>query len=74
VLRKFLADCNRRFAKNHRDEESAWRPAPDNLDHISCFLHERTVSNDNVVQWDGRRLQVAQQSPRFSFAGAKVQS
>jgi len=30
------------------------------------------VSNDNVVQWDGRRFQIPQQARRFSFAGAKV--
>jgi hypothetical protein len=39
----------------------------------SATRHERTVSNDNVVQWDGRRFQIPQQSHRFSFAGAKVQ-
>jgi len=31
------------------------------------------VSNDNVVQWQGRRFQIPQQARRFSFAGAKVQ-
>ncbi len=51
----------------------AWRPAPKNLDRICCFLHERAVSNDNVVQWDGHRLQIHPQPRRFSFAGAKVQ-
>ena len=30
------------------------------------------VSNDNVVQWEGRRFQITQQARRFSFAGAKV--
>jgi hypothetical protein len=33
------------------------------LDRICCFVHPRVVSNDNVVQWQGRR---------FSYAGAKV--
>ena len=36
-------------------------------------FHERSVSNDNVVQWDGRRFQIPPQPQRFSFAGAKVQ-
>jgi len=31
------------------------------------------VSNDNVVQWNGRRLQIHPQPRRSSFAGAKVQ-
>src|SRR5579859_8029912 len=69
VLRKFIADYNRRFARQPREMASAWRPAPDNLERICCFLHERTVSNDNVVQWEGRRFQIPQQARRFSFAG-----
>src|SRR6266849_432604 len=72
VLRKFVADYNRRFARRPRENATAWRPAPEALDRICCFVHERTVSNDNVVQWEGRRFQIPQQARRFSFAGAKV--
>jgi transposase len=73
VLARFLADYNRRFARIPRDPQKAWRPAPENLERICCFAHERIVSNDNVVQWDGRRLQIHPQRRRYSFAGAKVQ-
>jgi hypothetical protein len=73
VLRKFIADYNRRFARLPSETETAWRAAPENLDRICCFVHERTVSNDNVVQWQGRRFQIPQQARRFSFAGAKIQ-
>lgn len=73
VLRRFLPDHNRRFGHAPRETETAWRSAPKNLDHICCFHHERTVSNDNVVQWDGRRFQIPPQPQRFSFVGAKVQ-
>jgi transposase len=73
VLRHFLPDYNRRFGGAPRNAEKAWRPAPENLDRICCFHHERSVSNDNVVQWDGRRFQIPPQPHRFSFAGAKVQ-
>ena len=72
VLRKFISDYNRRFARQPRENATAWRPAPDSLDRSCCFVHERTVSNDNVVQWEGRRLQIPQQARRFTFAGAKV--
>jgi len=72
VLRKFVTDYNRRFARPPRDSQPAWRTAPENLDRICCFVHERIVSNDNVVQWQGRRFQIPQQARRFSFAGAKV--
>jgi transposase len=73
VLRKFIADYNRRFARKPRENATAWRAAPESLERICCFVHERIVSNDNVVQWDGRRFQIPQQARRFSFAGAKVQ-
>ena len=73
VLRRFLPDHNRRFARAPRDAEKAWRPAPENLDRICCFHHQRSVSNDNVVQWDGRRFHIPPHPQRFSFAGAKVQ-
>jgi transposase len=72
-LRRFLPDYNRRFGRPPREREKAWRPAPQDLDRICCFLHERAVGNDNVVQWDGRRFQIPPQPKRFSFAGAKVQ-
>ena len=72
VLRGFVADFNRRFARRPRESQTAWRPAPENLDRICCFVHERVVSNDNIVQWEGQRFQIPQQGQRFSFAGAKV--
>ena len=73
VLRKFIADYNRRFARTPREAVKSWRPAPGDLQRICAFRHERIVSNDNVVQWDGRRLQIPPQNRRFSFAGAKIQ-
>ena len=73
VLPRFLSDYNRRFGRAPREAETAWRPAPNDLDRICCFVHERSVSNDNVVQWDGRCFQIPPQPNRFSFAGAKVQ-
>jgi len=73
VLRRFLPDYNRRFGRAPREPQKAWRTAPANLERICCFLHERSVSNDNVVQWDGRCFQIPPQPKRFRFAGAKIQ-
>src|SRR5271170_1162840 len=72
VLRKFITDYNQRFARHPREAATTWRPAPENLERICCLVHQRIVSNDNVVQWEGRRFQIPQQARRFSFAGAKV--
>ena len=73
VLRKFITDYNRRFALQPREQQTAWRAVPESLERICCFVHERLVSNDNVVQWEGRRFQIPQQARRFSFAGAQIQ-
>ena len=73
MLRQFLTDYNRRFARQPRESHPAWRTAPENLERICCFVHQRIVSNDNVVQWAGRRFQIPPQNRRFSFAGAKIQ-
>src|SRR5579863_657772 len=73
VLRKFIPQYNRRFAHTPSNTAQAWRPAPHDLQRICAFLHERVVSNDNVVQWDGHRFQIPPQNRRFSFAGATVQ-
>jgi transposase len=72
VLRKFITDYNRRFARKPREMDTALRDAPQSLDRICCLVHERIVSNDNVVQWQGARFQIPQQARRFSFAGAPV--
>src|ERR1019366_600597 len=47
VLRVFCADYNRRFARRPAGMQTAWRPAPENLERICCFVHQRVVSNDN---------------------------
>jgi hypothetical protein len=73
VLRIFIADYNRRFARTAADPAQAWRSAPGELSRICALVHQRIVSNDNVVQWEGRRLQIPPHPRRFSFAGAKVQ-
>jgi len=73
VLRIFIADYNRRFARRPREIPTLWRPAPQNLDRICCFVHPRVVSHDNIVQWEGQCFQILQQARRFTFAGAKVQ-
>ncbi|MGH9742320.1 MAG: helix-turn-helix domain-containing protein, partial [Candidatus Acidiferrum sp.] len=68
VLRKFITDYNRRFAHTPCESAKAWRPAPEGLQRICASRHERVVSNYNVVQWEGRHLQIPPQNRRFSFA------
>jgi len=44
VLRRFLVDYNRRFARVPRETAKAWRPAPEDLTHICAFRQDRVVS------------------------------
>ncbi len=74
VLREFMADYNRRFARRPREMQTAWRPAPENLDRICCFVHERVVSNDNIVQWEGQRFQIPQQADASALPEPKSTS
>ena len=42
------------------------------LDKILSQHHERTIDNDNTVRFDGRCLQIPQQTFRFSMARCRV--
>jgi hypothetical protein len=72
VVRRFLPDPNRRFGRTPGEATNTWRSAPSNLGRIYSFPHERSVSNDNVVQWDSRLPRISPQPKRLSFGGAKV--
>ena len=47
VLRKFIPDYNRRFARTPRQAAQAWRPAPGDLQRICAFRHERTIARSD---------------------------
>ena len=52
---------------------TAFLPYPGNdLDKIFSQHHERTIDNDNTVRWEGRCLQIPQQTFRFSMARCRV--
>src|SRR5260370_12852194 len=70
VLRKFIADYNRRFARQPRENETAWRTAPESLDRICCFVHERIVTNPNFFHWECRPFQIPHPPRPSRFAAA----
>ena len=71
----FLDRYNRRFAVPAAEEGSAWRPLPEGLDpeRVFCFKHTRTASADNVVAFEGRRLQILADPERASYARLEVE-
>ncbi|HZK67434.1 MAG TPA: ISNCY family transposase [Chloroflexota bacterium] len=74
-LTSFLDRHNRRFAVPAAEEGSAYRPLPEGLDPKSlfCFKHTRRVSADNVVAFEGCRLQILADPERASYARLEVE-
>jgi hypothetical protein len=74
VLGEFLPDFNKRFAVEPKEKGSAYRPlrAGMKLSQVLCFKYERTVSNDNTVQFEGRIIQIPPGPKRRSYAKARV--
>jgi hypothetical protein len=47
-------------------------PAEFKTQEYFCFKYERTVANDNVVRYEGHRLQVLPTKYRLSYSHCKV--
>ena len=70
--------CAKTFA-SPSGEPSTTRPMPQQMcekiwtlpERTCCFVHEGVVSNNNAVQWEGRRFQIPQEARRFSSAGGQ---
>jgi hypothetical protein len=69
----YLPDHNRRFRREAAEPENYHRKAPGKreLDAIFRLQEERTISNDWVVRYEGRFLQIERES-RYAPAGGKV--
>jgi hypothetical protein len=75
VLHRFLPQYSARFGVSSALPGSAYRPWPDHLkpEQVFCFKHQRTVSNDNTISFDGKRLQIPPGPHRLSYARARVE-
>jgi len=64
---------NARFSVQAEQTGTAFLPYPGNdLDKIFSQHHERIIDNDNTVRFEGRCLQIPQQTFRFSMARCRV--
>lgn len=74
VLARFLPDFNHRFAVTPRERGNVYRgiPADFKPQEFFCFKYDRTVANDNVVQYEGHRMQVLASNYRISYSRCKV--
>lgn len=72
---EFLPAFNQRFMVKPQEEESAfvaWLHANMNLDDILCIQEQRTVNKDNTVSYHNKKLQIAKDTHRYSYAKTKV--
>jgi transposase len=74
VLTRFLPEYNRKFAVKAKDPKIAYRKIGKGFkaEEYFCFKYGRTVGTDNVVRFNGNRLQVLSSSSRLSYARCKV--
>jgi transposase len=74
TLLSYLPRFNERFSVPPAQPGSAYRSWPDDLrpQDVFCFKHQRIVSNDNTISFDGKQLQIPPGPQRTSYARARV--
>ena len=73
IRQKFLPWHRRHWTEPAQDKGQAFVPcAHVDLEAIFCVHHERSVAADNTVTVGDRRLQIAPQSSRWSYAKCRV--
>jgi transposase len=70
----FIPGFNKRFCREPKDPEVAWRVIPGeiNLESVFSIKEQRTVMADNTISWRSRIFQILPDKKRISFAKAKV--
>ena len=71
----FIPKFNKRFTKDAKDPELAWRVVPGeiNLDSVFSIKEQRTVMADNTISYRNRIFQILADKHRISFAKVKVE-
>ena len=74
LQQEYLPEHNRRFAKAPAQPADYHRPVPPGLDlrRVFCLEEERVVSQDWVVRYNNRLLQLEPARKRYLAAGSKV--
>jgi hypothetical protein len=75
VLWEFLPRYNQKFAVPPAQPGAVYRHPEEGFipDKVFCFKYQRTVGADNVVRFQGHRLQILPTDGRSSYARAKVE-
>jgi transposase len=73
ICEVYIPEHNRNFARAPADPTSCFVQARGvQLDDILCHEEDRTVTNDNVVRFDNKILQISKQRDRATCKGLKV--
>jgi len=74
LVETYLAEHNQRYCRLAVSEENFHRPRPSlrRLEEVFCLETRRTLSNDWVVRYAGRLLQIERHSYRHAPARSKV--
>lgn len=73
IKKTYLPACNREFKQKPLEKGSAFVPwAGAHLEDILCEQHERTVTPDNCVSFEGMTLQIPSDQYRCHYVRAKV--
>ena len=75
VLWDFFPRYNQKFAVPAKEPGSAYRPVGEEFvpDEIFCVKAQRSVGADNVVRFEGHRLQIVPTNGRASYAKCRVE-
>jgi len=69
----YLPNFNAEFMHQSSQEGSAFTPSIGvNIDDILCEQYERTVSADNCVSFEGKKLQIPKNEYRCNYIRVKV--
>ena len=72
-MKVYLPAYNKEFTHKPLEEGSAFIPwAGSHLEDILCEQHERTVSSDNCVSFEGMTLQIPPDKYRCHYVRVKV--
>lgn len=74
LLPQYLKQYNAHFSHPPSGDGSSYRAWPASLDPeaVFCFQYQRTVANDNTVNFDDHALQIPPGPERRSYAHARV--
>jgi len=75
LKKTFIPSYNKRFCVKPIESDSAfieWKTNHISIDDVLCIQEERTVKNDNTINYKGKILQIQKDKHRYNYNKAKV--